>query len=238
MVFEQINRIAQWGIVALLGVFAVTAGVQIASESANEQAVTSAFIPPAELANASIGAGFTTTLPPTSSVTTPATTTTTQIETNSTSTSIPEPSSTTSVTTASTTTTISPPPTTTTSTPPPSTTTTTTIAKVTALFIDGFSGKASSGDDGWEVEFVISLGATVDGSERASVVVTWSGSTVGQRVVTTGGSGTAQFTVGSFNGASVTFAITSVKPLVSGWEYAPELNTASAALTVVAPTDG
>jgi hypothetical protein len=34
MVYEDVNRFAQWGIAVLLGVFAVTAGVQIASESA------------------------------------------------------------------------------------------------------------------------------------------------------------------------------------------------------------
>ena len=273
MVYEGINKVAQWGIAVLLGVVAVSAGLQISSGNADEQAEASAFIPPAELMNVSIGAGITTTLPPTSTNTLPGSTTTTQIETTSTST--PEPSSTTSVTTASTTTTmakdpsttttipprptttttttsispitttIPPRPTTTTTTtsiPPPSTTTATTttptIATEVALFVDGFSGKASGGGNGWEVELVISLGATLDGSERASVAITWSGSTIGQRVVTTGGSGTALIAVGPFTGASVTFAIINVTPLSSEWEYKPELNTVSTAVTVIAPAEG
>jgi hypothetical protein len=158
---------------------------------------------------------------------------------------VPEPSTTTSPPLSATeggsttppTTTTTPP--TTTTTPPTTTTTpptTTTTVPAPGLFVIGFDGQAKGDDDDdWSVLLSVNLGATVSGTWRAQVYVSWSGAGGGRTVLETGGSGKASAVVGPFDGDSVAFTIEDIRS--SEWLYLPGLNRAATRLTVAAPTD-
>ncbi|MGB5566594.1 MAG: hypothetical protein WBN93_09705, partial [Acidimicrobiia bacterium] len=125
-------------------------------------------------------------------------------------------------------------PTTTTTTTLPTTTTTTTLP-TQGLFVVGFGGQAQAATDDWGVLLSVDLGATVSGTWRAQVDVSWSGDGNGTTVLETGGSGKASTVVGPFVGSSVVFTITDIRS--AGWVYLPALNRSATRLTVLAPGD-
>lgn len=103
------------------------------------------------------------------------------------------------------------------------------------MFVVGFSGRAQGDDDDWDVLLSVDLGATVGGTWRAQVYVSWAGDDSGITVLETGGSGKASAVVGPFEDGPVAFTITDVRS--AGWAYLPELNQAATRVTVPAPGD-
>jgi hypothetical protein len=103
------------------------------------------------------------------------------------------------------------------------------------LFVAGFGGRAQGDDDEWNVLLSVELGATVNGTWRARVYVSWSGDDSGSTVLEAGGSGKASAAVGPFEDGPVVFTITDVQS--AGWVYLPELNRAATRVTVSAPED-
>ena len=99
--------------------------------------------------------------------------------------------------------------------------------------MDGFGGQAQGDGDDWSVRLSVDLDATVNGTWRAQVYVSWSGDSSGGTVIDAGGSGKASAVVGPFGGSSVVFTITDVRS--AGWLYLPELNRAATVLTVLTP---
>ena len=98
-----------------------------------------------------------------------------------------------------------------------------------------FGGRVQGDDDEWNVPLNVELGATVNGSWRARVYVSWSGDGSGSTVLEAGGSGKASAVVGPFEDALVVFTITDVQS--AGWAYLPELNRAATQVTVLVPAD-
>ena len=82
----------------------------------------------------------------------------------------------------------------------------------------------------------VTVGATVAGTYRGQVFVSWSGDGSGSVVLDTGGSGKASATVGPFSASSVTLSITNVQ--AAGWVYMPSLNQATTTLTIASPDNG
>jgi len=157
------------------------------------------------------------------SVTTVPTTTTTTIPT----TTIPTTTTTTTIPTTTIPTTTIP------TTTIPTTTIPTTTIPTQGLFVVGFGGQAQGATDDWSVSLGVDLGATVGGTWRAQVYVSWSGDGSGTTVLETGGSGKASTVVGPFTGSSVVFTITDIRS--TGWVYLPALNRSATLLTVLAP---
>ncbi|MEA3501751.1 MAG: hypothetical protein U9R47_03185 [Actinomycetota bacterium] len=116
---------------------------------------------------------------------------------------------------------------------PTTTTTSAVVSNLPGLFLERFDGQAQGEPDRWSVQVDVDVGATVGGTYRSQVFISWSGGGSGSVVLETGGSGKASTTVGAFSGGSITLVITNVK--APGWIYMPALNQAATALTIVAP---
>ena len=247
---EKLNRLAMWGTVGIL----VGAGAIFGVRLAATDRANSTVVPPVLESSASNSPSNRTVI-----AATPTTSTTVDSEEQSIDTTVTRPGSsvesvaaelirsgvaqpttTTSVTTLPTTTTTTLPTTTTTTTLPTTTTTTTlptttttTTLPTQGLFVVGFGGQAQAATDDWGVLLSVDLGATVSGTWRAQVDVSWSGDGNGTTVLETGGSGKASTVVGPFVGSSVVFTITDIRS--AGWLYLPELNRAATVLTVLTP---
>lgn len=240
---EKLNRLAMWGTVGIL----VGAGAIFGVRLAATDRANSTVVPPVLESSASNSPSNRTVI-----AATPTTSTTVDSEEQSIDTTVTRPGSsvesvaaelirsgvaqpttTTSVTTLPTTTTTTLPTTTTTTTLP--TTTTTTTLPTQGLFVVGFGGQAQAATDDWGVLLSVDLGATVSGTWRAQVDVSWSGDGNGTTVLETGGSGKASTVVGPFVGSSVVFTITDIRS--AGWVYLPALNRSATRLTVLAPGD-
>lgn len=181
-----------------------------------------------------------TTLPPTGTAT-PTTTIAPPPEIEPIPVALPTPPDPTTTTTQSTTTTTQSTttttlvPTTTTSATTTSTTTTTVVSDLPGIFLERFDGQPQGDSDEWSVRVDVTLGATVAGTYRGQVSVSWSGDGSGSVVLDTGGSGKASATVGPFSGDPVTLRVTNVQ--AAGWSYMPSLNQAPTTLTIAAPDD-
>ena len=99
----------------------------------------------------------------------------------------------------------------------------------------GFGGRPQGDDDEWNVLLSVGLGATVNGTWRARVYVSWSGDGSGSTVLDAGGSGKASAVVGPFEDGPVVFTITDIQS--AGWIYLPELNRSATQVTVSALGD-
>lgn len=107
------------------------------------------------------------------------------------------------------------------------------VSNLPGLFLERFDGQAQGESGGWIVLVDVDVGATVGGTYRSQVFISWSGGGSGSVVLETGGSGKGSTTVGPFSSGSITLVITNVK--APGWIYMPGLNQSATTLTIVAP---
>lgn len=159
----------------------------------------------------------------------------------STTTSAPSPATTSTIaavtTTGVTTTTLSA----TTTTVPPTTTTTvastttTTLLQSPEIFLEEFTGDVEGAQIEWYVEVEIQLGVTTGSPVGALVDLSWTGATDGEGTHEVTDPDGLRFTLGPFDGGSVTVTVTSV--LLDGFVYEPGSNETPATITLFAPSE-